>query len=274
MRVDVADVLRVAAPRRFSASRMQRAAPSPSGAGCGHVVRVGVGAVADELRQDVRAPRAWRAPAPRAPRCPRPRPRRSRRGPCRRGGWRRAGSSLRVDSAFIAANPPMPSGVMAASAPPAIIASVSPRGWTSTPRRWRARWSSTRTPATSSGPWRRTRMVISPGAMLMIIWRMKNGERRSKPFSSAFLCCSSSEPSPPMPGADDDAHLLGVVAVRLVRADRQAALLHRHLGGRQRVLREEVHPAGLPCRSMNCSGSKSFTSPAMRGVELARRRTG
>ena len=37
------------------------------------------------------------------------------------------GSSLRVESAFMAAKPPTPSGVMAASAPPAIIASASPR---------------------------------------------------------------------------------------------------------------------------------------------------
>ena len=37
------------------------------------------------------------------------------------------GSSLRVDSAFMASKPPMPSGVMVASVPPAIIASASPR---------------------------------------------------------------------------------------------------------------------------------------------------
>ena len=37
-----------------------------------------------------------------------------------------SGSSLRVDSARMAANPPTPIGVMAASVPPAIITSASP----------------------------------------------------------------------------------------------------------------------------------------------------
>src|SRR6202035_2095641 len=37
------------------------------------------------------------------------------------------GSSLRVESAFIDANPPMPIGVIAASVPPQIIISAAPR---------------------------------------------------------------------------------------------------------------------------------------------------
>ncbi len=43
------------------------------------------------------------------------------------GRLARAGSSLRVESARIAANPPTPIGVIAASDPPAIITSASPR---------------------------------------------------------------------------------------------------------------------------------------------------
>src|SRR5271154_4512419 len=42
------------------------------------------------------------------------------------GRLARAGSSLRVESARMAANPPTPMGVMAASEPPAIITSASP----------------------------------------------------------------------------------------------------------------------------------------------------
>ena len=38
-----------------------------------------------------------------------------------------SGSSLRLDSARIALKPPTPSGVIAASAPPATAASMSPR---------------------------------------------------------------------------------------------------------------------------------------------------
>ena len=110
-----------------------------------------------------------------------------------------AGSSLRVDSAFIAANPPMPSGVIAASAPPAIIASVSPMRIDFTASPMACADVEHADTGDQFGPLHPYLMVTSPGAMLMIIWRMKKGERRSKPFSSAFLCCSSSEPSPPIP---------------------------------------------------------------------------
>ncbi len=50
----------------------------------------------------------------------------------------RDGSSLRVDSAFIAANAPTHSGVTAASAPPATITSASPRWirWYAAPIAW------------------------------------------------------------------------------------------------------------------------------------------
>ena len=44
-----------------------------------------------------------------------------------RGGEARCGSSLRVESARMAANPPMPMGVMQASVPPQIMTSASPR---------------------------------------------------------------------------------------------------------------------------------------------------
>src|SRR5258708_14684098 len=57
-----------------------------------------------------------------------PAPSPSRKPPRSRSSGRlaRVGSSLRVESAFITANPPIPRGVIAASAPPAITASVSP----------------------------------------------------------------------------------------------------------------------------------------------------
>ena len=49
------------------------------------------------------------------------------------------------------------------------------------------------------GPLQLCFMLMRPGAMLTIICRMKNGERRSKPFSSALLWLSSKLCSPPMP---------------------------------------------------------------------------
>src|SRR5260370_985566 len=47
--------------------------------------------------------------------------------PASQGRLARAGSSLRVESAFMAANPPTPIGVMVASVPPQIIISAAPR---------------------------------------------------------------------------------------------------------------------------------------------------
>ena len=47
--------------------------------------------------------------------------------PASQGRLAFSGSSLRVESARIAANPPTPMGVMAASDPPAIMTSASPR---------------------------------------------------------------------------------------------------------------------------------------------------
>src|SRR6185436_12809431 len=153
-----------------------------------------------------------------------------------------AGSSLRVDSAFIAANPPMPSGVIAASAPPAIIASVSPMRIDFTASPMACADVEHADTGDQFGPLHPYLMVTSPGAMLMIIWRMKKGEA----LLQRLLVLLLQRAQPADPGADDHAHLLGDVALRLVLPDREAALLHRHFGGRKRVLRVEVHAADLP----------------------------
>ncbi len=47
--------------------------------------------------------------------------------PASKGRLARAGSSLREESARMASKPPMPSGVMVASAPPATMTSTAPR---------------------------------------------------------------------------------------------------------------------------------------------------
>ena len=88
---------------------------------------------------------------------------------------------------------------MEASAPPAMAASVSPirMDFTASPMAW-ALVEQADT-GDQLGPLAPKRMLTRPGAMLIIICRMKKGEMRSKPFSSARLCCSSSEPMPPIP---------------------------------------------------------------------------
>src|SRR6266550_2703115 len=60
-------------------------------------------------------------------RMPAPSPTTNPSRPASHGRLACAGSSLRVESAFMAANPPMPMGVMVASAPPQIIISAAPR---------------------------------------------------------------------------------------------------------------------------------------------------
>jgi hypothetical protein len=110
-----------------------------------------------------------------------------------------AGSSFLVESAFITEKPPMPRGAMAASDPPASMASVSPTriDFHASPMAW-AEVEQAET-GDQLGPLAPYLMLIRPGAMLMIIWRMKKGDSRSNPFSRPLRCCSSSEVSPPIP---------------------------------------------------------------------------
>ena len=126
MRVDVVDLL------RLEAWRPERVAHHAEGAVAvfgrrGDVVGVAAHAVADHLGQNVARRAAARAPVLPEPGCRRLRRPRSRRDPGPTGGEARSGSSLRVESARMAANPPMPIGVIAASVPPQIITSASPR---------------------------------------------------------------------------------------------------------------------------------------------------
>ena len=90
------------------------------------VIGVARRAVADDLarRSSRRAPA--RARAPRGSRRRRPRPSRSRRASRRTAATPSAGRSLRSDSAFMFAKPPIAIGVTVASEPPVIMTSASP----------------------------------------------------------------------------------------------------------------------------------------------------
>ena len=130
----------------------------------------------------------------------RPRRRRSRRGPRRRGARPSSARRCGWTCAFIWQKPAMVSGMMMASAPPAIITSASPRwmilhrvadgvvagGAGGDHRR-------------SSAPWRRSASRPGPDAMLMMSIGMKKGETRSGPFSSSVLCLSRMVLMPPIP---------------------------------------------------------------------------
>ncbi len=113
------------------------------------------------------------------------------------------------------------------------------------------------------GPLQLYRMEMRPGAMLTIIWMMKKGDSRSNPFSRPLRCCSSSEEMPPMPEPTMTPTFSGAYPLALsapmgmpdsltaISAAARAYWAYRSIRRTSRL-------------SMNCSGSKSFTSPAMR----------
>ncbi len=99
----------------------------------------------------------------------------------------------------MAANPPMLMGVIAASAPPQIITSASPR-WISRKESPMACAPLVQAVAVAElGPLAPVRMETQPEARLMMVAGMKNGEMRPGPFSSRFLCSRSITSNPPMP---------------------------------------------------------------------------
>src|SRR6185369_5456475 len=92
------------------------------------------------------------------------------------GRLARAGSSLRVDSARNAANPPRLIGVIAASDPPAIIASASPRLMISNDSPMACADAEHAVHVAMFGPFAPNRIDTCPDARLMIAEGMKNGE--------------------------------------------------------------------------------------------------
>ena len=98
------------------------------------------------------------------------------------GRLARSGSSLRVESARIAANPPTPIGVMAASDPPAIITSASFRLMISKASPMACAEAEQAVQVAEFGPLAPKRMETWPAARLMMADGMKNGEmRRGRP---------------------------------------------------------------------------------------------
>ena len=146
------------------------------------------------------------------------------------------GSSLRVDSARIAANPPTLIGVMAASEPPAIIAIASPRRMISndSPTAWADAEQAVQ--VARFGPLAPNRIDTWPAARLMIADGMKKGEILRGPPWSRAMCSRSIVMNPPMPDP-----MNAPTSGRVLVGDRQLRIVHRELGRRDGVLDEEVH---------------------------------
>ena len=110
-----------------------------------------------------------------------------------------SGSSLRVDSAFIDAKPPSVASWMAASTPPAIIRSASPRRIVSqaSPRAWPPLAQADT--VAKLGPMAPVAMATCPAPTFAMPIGTKNGEIRSGPrwpITSTFSNRVATPPSP------------------------------------------------------------------------------
>jgi hypothetical protein len=115
------------------------------------------------------------------------------------GRLARSGASLRVDSARIEPKPPTLIGVMAASEPPASMASASPRRMISNDSPTACADAEQAVQVARFGPFAPKRIDTWPAARLMIAEGMKNGEMRRGPPLSSASCSRSMVMNPPMP---------------------------------------------------------------------------
>src|SRR4029453_8519754 len=173
------------------------------------------------------------------------------------GRLARSGWSFRVDNARMAPNPPMPIGVMAASEPPAIITSASPRLRISNASPTAGAEAEHALQVAEFGPLAPKRIATWPAARLMIAEGMKNGEILRGPPSSSALCSRSMAVNPPMPDAMNTPALgasSGVIwseASSIANCD--AAIAY--------WMKTSIFLTSF--FSMNCSGSNPRTSPAI-----------
>src|SRR5579864_1634867 len=180
-----------------------------------------------------------------------------------KGRLARVGSSLRVDSARIAAKPPTPMGVMAASEPPAIMTSASPRRMISHASPIACAEAEHAVQVAEFGPFAPNRIDTWPAARLMIADGMKNGEIfRGPPFKSA-MCSRSMVVNPPMPDAMKTPAFGASCAVTFSAASSiancDAAIAY--------WMKMSIFLTSF--LSTNCRGSKPRTSPAMRAANCA-----
>ena len=179
----------------------------------------------------------------------------------------RAGSSFRVDIAFIAQNPPMVSGTMMASAPAGdhhvgVAPLDDPEGVAD--RVVAGRAGGHHGGVRPLGP---KRMESWPGRHVDDQHRDEERARPGPgPFSRSTLCHSRSVGMPPMPEPMSTPKRVGSTWPEVDRG-----VLHRLHAGGDRVLEEEVELLRAPSSRCTLSGSKPLTSPAIRvealGVE-------
>jgi hypothetical protein len=106
---------------------------------------------------------------------------------------------LRVESAFIDANPPIPIGVIAASVPPQIIISAAPRSIILNESPIECVEAEHAVAVAEFGPRAPYRIEMCPEARLTIAEGMKNGEIFPGPLCINLICSRSMMSKPPMP---------------------------------------------------------------------------
>ncbi len=110
-----------------------------------------------------------------------------------------SGSSLRVESARIAAKPATDIGVMADSAPPQIITSASPRWMIFRESPMACAPAEQAVAVAEFGPFAPKRIETWPAARLTMAEGMKKGETRCGPSSRSLECSRSMAQKSPMP---------------------------------------------------------------------------
>ena len=108
---------------------------------------------------------------------------------------------MRVDSARIAANPPTPIGVIAASEPPATITSASQRAMILNASPNECALLVQAVQYAQLGPFSPHLMLTCPAAKFTIAAGMKNGDIFRGPDASRFACSRSMMSNPPTPDA-------------------------------------------------------------------------
>src|SRR3954466_9303381 len=209
------------------------------------------------------APRFFAASSSSRIKIPAPSPTMKPSRPLSNGRLARAGSSLRVERARIAANPPTPIGVMAASEPPAIITSASLRLMISKASPIACADAEHAVQVAEFGPLAPKRMETWPAARLMMAAGMKNGEMRRGPPSSSALGSRSSVGTPPIPEAMNTPVRVAISALTF----RFASSIANCDAAMASWMKMSIFLTSF--FSMNWSGSKFFTSPAMRAENWA-----
>src|SRR6476660_5451195 len=173
------------------------------------------------------------------------------------GRLARCGSSLRVESARMAAKPPTPIGVIAASEPPAIMTSASLRLMISNASPMACADAEHAVQVAELGPLAPNRIETWPAARLMMADGMKKGEIFRGPPSSSALCSRSIVVNPPIPDAMNTPTrglISGVISTRESSiANCDAAIAY--------WMKMSIFLTSF--FSMNASGSNPFTSPAI-----------